>query len=256
MEVILRKLRQVHQSVIYHGKHIDQFDAVSLASLDLKKSLPEQLYSLQFKSLQRLVKELTDILNEGSIMEQTQVLSLRMSLDESSKKLGKLKEKTSVTVMDEELLLSSSEGNESPMIPGISKRPRSVSQNLQDALILKDLQSSIKSLYEEISDMLEQKVVSLRLVRQVLEFYHQSIVELAAANGVLKAAAKANLVIPPRVESVFQHKFFFTHEEEELREQTSVLWSSTVLGNAQHVSLAERDLSEIVSILHISALLD
>eukprot|EP01042_Synura_sphagnicola_P031358 gene31358-40375_t len=75
MESAVRQLKQCHQSVVYHDKYIDKFDAISLASIDVDKPSPQQIEKVEFKSLQRLSKDVLDISSEASISLQSTIIS-------------------------------------------------------------------------------------------------------------------------------------------------------------------------------------
>lgn len=247
MESVLRKLRQLHQSIVYHDKYIDRYDAVSLASLDLNKPLPEQVYNLEFKGLRRLIKDLTDILNEGSIMHQTYIIKIQRQVEACAENLQRIKAHQVHSVIEPEALVETDEiASEEESSNQRRKRTFSHSHTIEESLLVQDLRSHLKYAFESLNESVESKVIALRIVRELLEHYHQSIVEIATSNGVLKASAKANAVIPNRVDSVLKHKVFVVNEEKELSEQVATLWADAVLGSSDHASLAERDLIQIV----------
>lgn len=207
MEVSIRKLRQLHLAVIHHDKYLDRFDALSLASADL---LLRNESLVEMKSLLKLGKEICDILNEGYISQQSYLASMRRELDICSENLrrvnchnihGVINESDAVdpesTVAEEELA---------------SRKMLNNSQILEATLLANDVQNQLKQLYESITESMDSKVFMLRLIREILEFYHDSMVDIASRSGVLEAELKASLVITSRFEPILRHKSFVVAE--------------------------------------------
>lgn len=214
MESAVRKLKQCHQSVVYHDKYVDKFDAISLASIDADKPSPQQIENIEFKSLQRLSKEVIDILNEAAISLQSNIISTEKTVRLCSVSLDKVKNSNvnQTQALREPDLLFSDENNAEEDSTAIKKRSRSDSASLEETLLAGDLQQQLRQSHEDISEIIEAKVLSLRLVHEIIEHYHQSIVDLAQSNGVLHADERANLVIPPRVAPLLNNALFSVAE--------------------------------------------
>lgn len=208
MEPAIRKLRQLHQAVIHHDKYLDRFDALSLASVDLvlrNESLVEM------KSLQKLGKEVSDILNEVYIAQQSYLASMRRDLDICSENLRRIHRHNVHGVINESDAVDPESIVDEDQLA--SRKMLTNSRALEATLLANDMQNQLKQLYESIVESMDSKVFMLRLIREVLEFYHDSMVDIASRSGVLQADKKASLVITPRFEPILRHKIFIVVAE-------------------------------------------
>lgn len=256
MELTVKKLKVLHQSVVFHDQFVDKYDAINLASIDLSKPIPEQVAKIEFKSLQRLSKEVIDILNEGSIVQQSTVISIQRNLELCSKSFRTIK---AHGLEEADLLSFDSDSSHHTAADGdtsgdIQKRGRSNSQSLEDNLLASDLHMHMRQSYQTISECMESRVLALRLLHELIEHYHHSMIDLATSNGVLNADQRAQYIIPPRVQPLLQHKIFNANEEDELLQKVRKLWAEAVLGNRDFMSLADADLNQIVSLLSLARL--
>lgn len=249
MDTVIKKLDYIHQAVLFHDKFVDKLDAISLSALDVNKPIPAQVANIEFRSLKRLTKEIMEILNEGCIMHQSQTIEVQRILERCNRSLLKIKGRG---LEEADLLSLDSDSSHSDgigitlMSESLAKRPRSNSQNLEETLLATDLHKHLRQSFSTISEIMEAKIMALRLIHEIIEHYHHSIVELATSNGVLIAERRAHFIIPPRVSQLLNHKLFNVNEEEELKKQTKALWAEAVLGNSGYTTLAEVDMNQIV----------
>lgn len=245
MESAVRQLKQCHQSVVYHDKYIDKFDAISLASIDVDKPSPQQIENVDFKSLQRLSKEVLDIFSEASISLQSTIISAEKTVHLCAASLDKVKNSNAnqTQALREPDLLFSDESNAEDDSTTIKRRSRSDSASLEETLLAGDLQQQLQQSHEDISEIIEAKVLSLRLLQEIIEHYHQSMVELAQSNGVLHADERANLIIPPRVALLLNNSVFSVTEVNNRSLLFSICtpWASFALLNGSGNRLVKRD---------------
>lgn len=283
------RLHQFRQAVLLHQKHIEKFDAMSLASLEkddhgnFTGSIP------QLRGLERLCKEGMDILNEGNIQQQTQLAKWRKDIEACLKMKQHLVTGEQITTRVNKVASSTTLGKErshhlegilidydSPegslstssslretqetdaLLDSISTLPpaldeleslddKAVSwkdehQPLELSLLDKEVFNRLKTLYEQIQELIEDKLRLYKSLQEICEYYVVQISQIASSSGVLHCEEKIGLVVEPSLQTLLTHKLFHTQEEEQFLSHIRTMWAELYLGQKTFGVLAEHDL--------------
>ncbi len=135
------------------------------------------------------------------------------------------------------------------------KRQKGSTQQLQRveiSLLEKEVRSRLKHLYESISELLEDKLILLRMVQDISDYYESSIGDLGERSGVLHVNEKLQLLVCPFLKPLLAHKIFNVQEEVLMLSNVKKSWASLYLGNQSHEQLANEDLNRRVSSLLVA----
>jgi hypothetical protein len=212
MDSAVKRLQQVHVSVIYHDKYIEKFDAMSLATVDLTQPIDPQRRDIELRGFQLLIRELTSILNEGSISSQTAILGILSDIQQREEKSQQTSQhrKLDPTLTLERIDDPNSSNNDE--VQHIHKSIASSQETVSELLFQKDFQSQLIHLYKILFEVGEQKVIMLRLLLEIIEHFKEKMIEIAQQTRILNASEKAHSLIQPNMTLLTQHKLFIMAE--------------------------------------------
>lgn len=204
LDFIVRKIEQLRQSVVFHGKYIEKFDALSLSSLDVDDRGRVSGTVAEMPGLSKLIKELNIILNEGHIVRQEHVSNIRKDLKRCIKIQYTLLQHNNISTNSSSTKLESFD--EEDGIMSHSDQPIEIS------LLEQELKNQLKIVYESISDTIEEKLLIIRLIKDILNTYEANIITIGSESGVLNATKKAKWVMLDRTANIYRHNIFFVEE--------------------------------------------
>lgn len=224
------KINQILQLVTYQDKYVEKFDALSLSTLDIKECIIFDKNLPEFKGLQKLNKDITDILNEGYIAQQSFLSKSRNDLENCKiirSNIMKLDEKDKIQIFDSNTIAE----NQNP---------------LDYYLAHQEFKASALKLYENINQNINAKLNSLISIKKVIFLYKSAIIEIATANNVSNAEMKLNFLISKKFDPIFQHRLFYILEDKEIIQEIESLWGELVYNDVGLKDLTTYDLTNRV----------
>lgn len=200
LDIVVRKVEQLRQSVLFHGKYIEKFDALSLSSLDVDDQGRVIGNIGELPGLTKLLKELNNILNEGHVARQEFTSNIQKDLKRCIKiQLTLLKQTSNQSVKAD--VFSEENGT-----------TQSQDQPLEISLLEQELKNQLKLVYESITDAIEERLRIIRMIKEIMNTYESAIIEMGSESGVLNPSKKAKWVMIERVSPIFQHNVFVVEE--------------------------------------------
>ena len=229
---ITSKLKAIEDNLTRRGSYIDEFDAMSLAAVQLSSKLEDepipQLFSptTHLKGLTSLVNDLLAILGEAYVEQQGSLIVLKQAIekctidlhsrnldgytpDSTFDKGSVLPEMTDDTVTE----VTSSRYVE--RLPDFSSSPSSLISG-REKMNSRAAQSHFRKSLQEINNslvvILDTKLIAHEIIMSTTETYQKHIVQIAAGNGVLDAIPRLNFLMRPQLDKLLEHNFLVTNE--------------------------------------------
>ena len=219
---ITGKLRIVEDNVLRRGIYVDKFDAMSLASVETTSRSDDTnaLHSFtpvtQLKGLTDLVADLSTLLHEAYIKQQTEIMSLQSGIKRYQSGLY-----TNDSSEGDHHGKSRDDGLNGPFNQlsemgsacfDASISPNSVPSSSSSESAIRLFRLSIQDFHNRLIDILDAKLIAREVLVSSIETYRSYIVKIAKENGVLDPSQRASFLIQPQLETLLAHKFFVTAE--------------------------------------------
>jgi hypothetical protein len=203
LDIVVRKVEQLRQSVVFHGKYIEKFDALSLSSLDVDDHGRVSGTVAEMPGISKLIKDLNNVLNEGHIARQEHLCNIRKDLKRCIKIQYTLLQHNNSS-NSQQLKVESYDEEDGIIVAN--------DQPIEISLLEQELKNQLKIVYESISETIEEKLLIIRLIRDMLNTYEANIVNIGSESGVLNAAKKAKWVLLDRTSNIYRHNIFVVEE--------------------------------------------
>lgn len=244
-EKIAAQLSYLEKS-LSNEKYLSKFDALSLSKIEnTKKAGADDIPKLL--GLERLVKELSHILNEGHIEFQTLLPRIKEDLQKCkslSREIVHYLRPFDEQHEDNQLLLLGVDELTLENIKQMEHKLNSMELNHHGKTLDMQLRPRLHSLYNEISKLIEVKLEMLLSLQNLVDSYSQRVVTMASENGVLSAVEKTHMVLATTLNPLLKDRFFSTTEENVILQELQSVWAYMVLGSTEHKDLASAQLSK------------
>jgi uncharacterized protein YktA (UPF0223 family) len=201
LETILKKIEQIYEQCIFHGKYIDHYDAICLSSFTLGENDSTKLNQIidgnipSLPSFERLMKDVTHILDEGNILQQQLLIEINSEIQSSV-----------------DFPFSVLHNPSSLQTAGLDMEEAVSEKEVKISILHKEIRYNLRRLYECVSEIIEEKLRILQFLNEILDFYKINVIHSASRKGIRKAATKLDLVIKGKVEELLNHRLFSTRE--------------------------------------------
>jgi hypothetical protein len=219
---ITGKLRIVEDNVLCRGIYVDKFDAMSLASVETTSRSDDTnvLHPFtpvtQLKGLTNLVTDLSTMLHEAYIKQQTEIMNLESGIKRFQSGLhssdssegdhhGNSRDDGMKTTFGQLSEMGSA-------FFDASISPNSVPSSSSSESAIRQFRLSIQDLHNRLIDIIDAKLLAREVVVSSIETYRSYMVKIAKENGVLDPSQRAGFLIQPQLEALLAHKFFVTAE--------------------------------------------
>ena len=219
---ITGKLRIVEDNVLRRGIYVDKFDAMSLASVETTSRSEEvnALHSFtpvtQLKGLTNLVADLSTMLHEAYIKQQTEIMNLQLGIKRYQSGLHSndiYENDNHGNSRDDGLNNSFSQLSEmGSTCFDASISPNSVPSSSSSESAMRQFRMSIQDFHNRLIDIIDTKLLAREVVVSSIETYRSYMVKIAKENGVLDPYQRASFLIEPQLQALIAHKFFETAE--------------------------------------------
>jgi hypothetical protein len=201
LEIILRKIERIYEQCIFHGKYIDDYDAVCLSSFTLAENESEKVNRIidgnipSLPSFERLLKDITNILDEGNILQQQLQIEINNEIQSS---------------VDFPFSVLQNPSSLQTAGPGVEEAVSA--KEVKISILHQEIRYNLRRLHECLSEIIEEKLKIVQFLNKILEFYKINIIDSARRKGIRKASIKLGLVINGNVEDLLNHRLFSSNE--------------------------------------------
>ena len=224
---VILKLKAIEDSLARQGKYVDNFDAMSLASVETAERVDGISSPLSFspttqlKGLTKLVADISAVLHEAYIEQQGALILVKVEIDKCRQFAESNAADFSGTVANSENDVSSHfvESGSSfhdRNAAGLEKKAMSNSTKKANTARSDALHRHFKALKQELhnnlTDILDAKLVAHEVISSSMDMYLKFIVKIALENGVLDPLQRAKCIVQPQQSLLLTHKFLDTSE--------------------------------------------
>lgn len=246
----IQKLTSIREDIFQYNKYIDNYDAMSLASVNIslgkkdRENEENKTFDISFTpttelaGLSQLVAKITAILNEAYIGQQNVLIKLKVAVDEynnfnnnhhnnntdrNSNRNEDIQSYSDINIDKDSIELS----NDFKEIIELFDSSNS-SYNLNDNelknlikksgiiitmdIIKKQLKIYIQNTHNKLLDLLDIKVNVYDLISTILEIYIKSITKIASDNEILNAFIRAKKIVQPQLDILLAHRYLNSQE--------------------------------------------
>lgn len=225
---IVKKFKTIEDNLSHNGKYIDKFDAMSLASVEIKDRSDETglphffVPTTQLKGLTKLVADISAVLHEAYIEQQGALIVLKsglykggnpsyprdqksMGTSVNSSKAGDTSESTSSSIRYSEM-------ESSDWDPSNTSGEALSSPDLKTDADKRHFRLSMQEHHNSLVTILDAKLTANDVIISSMKTYLRCIVNLANENCVLDSVQRANCLVQPQLTALLTHKFLETKE--------------------------------------------
>lgn len=225
---IVKKFKTIEDNLSHNGKYVDRFDAMSLASVEIKDRSDETglphffVPTTQLKGLTKLVADISAVLHEAYIEQQGAIIVLQsglhkvgnLSYPRDQKSLGTSIHNSKAGETNENVSPSShfSEMEASDWDPNDTSGEAPSSPDLKTEADKRHFRLSMQEHHNSLVTILDAKLIANDVIVSSMKTYLRCIVNLANENCVLDSVQRANCLIQPQLTALLAHKFLETRE--------------------------------------------
>jgi hypothetical protein len=238
LDKVVRKLQALEQAVAGSELYANIYEAQSLSTIDLETDptvASDDLVMPAMAKLRRLCEEVSGVLTEGCIEQQTELARLRAELLKCKQSCLSI-----CRVRPGEELHDLREEEEELLQMDLREEGLGIKQA---RMLEVQLKAQLTALYGDLVGLVDSKVMVLQSVRGIGCRYCDRMAALGASSGVTQAAQKVALASAQHLPPLLDNRLLSTSEEESLLHTLRTVWAQLVLGSGAHTQLADSQLS-------------
>jgi hypothetical protein len=225
---IVKKFKTIEDNLLHNGKYVDRFDAMSLASVEIKDRSDETglphffVPTTQLKGLTKLLADITAVLHEAYIEQQGALIVLKSGLykggnpsyPRDQKSVGTSIHNSKAGDKNESSSSSShfSEMEASDWDPNVTSGEVPSLPDLLTEADKRNFRLSMQEHHNSLITILDAKLIANDVIVSSMKTYLRCIVNLANENCVLDSMQRANSLVQPQLTALLSHKFLETKE--------------------------------------------
>lgn len=257
---IAQKLKVIEENLIENGKYVNNFDSMSLASLELSDSdeiTESSISTIRLNGLVELERDISAVLNEAYIAQQNSLIKLNSeivqchsysdqgSLYDTSKNDDGIRavaaSSSRSSSFSHQLIETESYDDKlgrlkKESFTHLNKDEKQMKNNMLE----RQLRRSVKEIHGNLITILDTKLEAYEIVSVCMEYYLSMTVKIASDNKVSHSLARAKRLVQPQLNLLLSHRFLDTREINESLLSLRQFWAEAYFH--KDLLLAERSL--------------